>query len=190
MSNLLRSFLAVDLPASAVEEITKVQSLLKSSYPRWRWVAPANLHLTLHFLGDKTPEELAEIVKHCLPILSGQKPVEVETGELGVFPNWLNPRVLWLSLEDKLGIIRMLQRKTGDILHSLGHIPDKKPFSPHITLARIHKDEYPVDAGLIRLAVRDKTGFTIDSATLYTSILKPQGPVYTAYYRFNLTNHN
>ena len=45
---MLRLFVGLELPASLHPEITLIQSGL----PNARWIAPENLHLTLHFFGE------------------------------------------------------------------------------------------------------------------------------------------
>ena len=65
---MLRSFIAVEIPAETQSAIAHSTASLKKALPKplIRWVAPQNVHLTLKFLGDVSPanlERLAETLK-------------------------------------------------------------------------------------------------------------------------------
>ena len=126
MTGTLRSFVALDLPGQAVDELAAVQDVLAIG----REVAPENLHLTLAFIGDLPDARGAEVAAACaaLPPLS----CDWALTEIGFFAR---PRVLWAGgpLSDALATIAASARALLDRMN-VGY--DRKPFVPHVTLLR------------------------------------------------------
>ena len=52
----MRQFLALSIGDDARGAIAALQTELEPRCPGWRWIPPANVHLTLRFLGDVDPE--------------------------------------------------------------------------------------------------------------------------------------
>ena len=176
-----RVFLALDLPLPVIERIGEIQSRFRSDWPHFRWVSPRNIHLTLHFLGD-TPRHKIRQLEGLGTLPSLQEAVSLRLGQLGVFPRWSDPRVLWLSVEGDLAPLIRLHKETGGFIRSLGLSSENRPFSPHITLARIPPQRLGSQAnpeGLKDYALSGEYGFFLPSLTLYRSELTPGGPVYT-----------
>jgi len=184
----MRCFLAFELPNPLINLIKTLQSSLRTKYRDLRWVESENLHLTLHFLGEINRNTMDGIVKECRPLAMQHQPCRVRAAQLGVFGRWKAPAVLWLSLQGDVEPIKQLHYQTAEIIKRMGLKPEGRPFSPHITLARIPAGiregldlikvkDYPVD---------DRQQFLFSVFTLYTSELRPQGPVYNPYSRFKL----
>jgi len=176
-----RSFWAFALPDEIITALTQIQGNLRTVSPAWKWVKPQNMHLTLHFLGDKTAQELARIIKAFRETCQAQMPLQLSLGHLGAFPSWSNPRVLWVSLEGQVAELAQLARKTAQDLKRLGFDVDDRLYKPHITLARSGDNK---EAGIDIQHLRNcklpaVSPFYLDSLTLYTSQLTPQGPIYT-----------
>ena len=57
---MVRSFIAIEIPAAIQKAIAENTASIKSALPRplIRWVSPQNVHLTLKFLGDVSPANL------------------------------------------------------------------------------------------------------------------------------------
>ena len=185
----MRCFLAFDLPVPLLRLITGVQSHFRAEYPKLRWVKYENLHLTLHFLGEISREIMDMIVEGCRPIVKQHKAFQVGAGELGAFPHWKAPAVLWLSLTGELGPMKQLHSQTAGIIKKMGLKLDNRPFLPHITLARVPAG---CKEGLNRASFDNfsfeehKQQFSLSVLTLYTSELRPQGPIYRPYCHFEL----
>ncbi|MFZ5754497.1 MAG: 2'-5' RNA ligase family protein [Bacillota bacterium] len=79
MVQTIRAFWAFELPEPVVEAVTQLQTELARIFPHLRWVNSANLHLTLHFLGDIHP---SLVEKPRLP--------SCPWGKLALFPVGLN----------------------------------------------------------------------------------------------------
>ncbi len=94
-----RLFIAVPMPTEAVELVDQVVGELSTNDWPVRWVAPDTVHLTLHFLGDVSPER-AQLLRLALtPVIARHESFTIKTGGLGVFPDPRRPRVIWLGLE-------------------------------------------------------------------------------------------
>lgn len=179
----LRTFLAIDLPASLHSAIGQKQQNLKRELPNIAWVKSENLHITLKFLGD-TPEskveEMKQVVKH---IAEGFAPFVIILRGFGVFPDTRSPRTLWTDLEGESTLLENLAIQIESGVIPLGFPKEGKPFRPHLTLARIKKDHHLVGQAIEKTGVlADPFIFgrlLVEQVTLFKSDLRPTGSVYT-----------
>lgn len=118
--------------------------------PRIKWSPVDNLHLTLCFLGNVEEGRIAELEARLLDV-SGP-PADLQLRGLGVFPNHQRPRVLWAGVEGQLAALDKLQRSVQDACAPFVEKPESKPFSPHLTLARIKESDGPLGRAIRRLA--------------------------------------
>jgi RNA 2',3'-cyclic 3'-phosphodiesterase len=141
-----RIFLAVPLPAEAREAAGQVIGDLRPLDWPVRWVAPENIHLTLHFLGEQ-PRERAELLRMALPpVAAAHQAFQLRTGDLGVFPNIRRPRVLWLGLYGPTYRLEALRLALGEALRDLDFPIEGEAFHPHITLGRVRNQGTPTVA--------------------------------------------
>jgi 2'-5' RNA ligase len=178
MLRVVRLFTAVDLPKDVV---TALSGLIEQLRPTAliRWSPPENLHITTKFIGEWPEARLGELTA-ALSALPRFEPMRIEVRGLGYFPNPHAPRVFWAAVHAPAAL-GDLARETDRALAALGVPAEKRPFSPHLTLARIKE---PVPLGALRQAIAgmpiaDFGGFTADRFCLYRSTLSPSGSVYT-----------
>ena len=134
----IRAFIAVELPEELKSTLLQLQTEMKSDSGNFvKWVAPESIHVTLKFLGDIFPRMVKDVAVALEEASRGNHPFFIEIKELGAFPNLRQPRVLWVGMGGELGKLIDLQQCIDDALASLGFAREKRPFSPHITLARI-----------------------------------------------------
>lgn len=132
-----RIFLAVPLPPDVVAMVDRVVRDLKREEWPVRWTAGSNAHITLQFLGD-VPIERVELLRLGLgPVVAKHRHFRLRTADLGVFPNWKRPRVLWLGLYGPAHRLQSLHDAIGAYLTELDFPLDEKEFHPHITLGRV-----------------------------------------------------
>jgi 2'-5' RNA ligase len=182
---MLRTFIAVEVPARIQSAIAHGTVSLKSALPKTlvRWVAPQNVHLTLKFLGDvssTTLEHLAEILK---VEAASQGTFSISVGGFGAFPNPRRPRVIWIGLEAPPAL-EALQRRVEAAAAQLGYTPEERPFSPHLTIGRVGQNVSAADLQRIRTVLEaTKVGalgtFRVEAVHLFQSDLQPGGSVYT-----------
>jgi 2'-5' RNA ligase len=170
----VRAFLAVPLTAELQQAIRSLQSGLKSRTSDIRWSRPENLHLTLHFFGETTQENLEKIRVSMLSVKHCHRPFQVDVIGLGAFPNLRRPRVIWLGLkpQDRLG---QLHRDCHRALHAAGLVTDSRPYSPHLTIGRAKHRINELTALGNELGNRQIGHLPVDRLTLYESRLKPDG---------------
>ena len=90
----------------------------------------ANLHVTLAFLGPVDAADLARVAALEPPPCA---PFELVLDRLGY---WERARVLWLAPREAPAALRALERDLWDRLVALGFERERKPYAPHVTLAR------------------------------------------------------
>lgn len=99
--------------------------------PGARAVPPANLHLTLAFLGRCEPAR-----ERCVRLAAGTvagEPFELELDAFGWYPR---PRVAWVGARRVPPALAALQRRLGEALGGCDFTPEPRPFAAHVTLLR------------------------------------------------------
>lgn len=96
-----------------------------------RWQHRADLHLTLHFLGQV---EAARVEALRRLVLETQWPAFALV--LDRIGHWPRPQVLWAGAAEVPEALAELHRTLGERLRGLGHSPEARAFRPHVTLAR------------------------------------------------------
>lgn len=137
----MRLFVAVDLEDDARREVGDVIARMRSSIgtnrpARVSWIAPDQLHLTLHFLGSVEPAATARIVEAVTEPID-RPSFRVTFQGLGTFPPHGRPNVIWLGVGQGRGSLIDLHALVGARLQAVGVQLETRPFSPHLTLARV-----------------------------------------------------
>ena len=181
----MRLFTGLDLPEEVVWNLERLLGELRPA-ARIVWSAPANLHITTKFIGE-WPDERLEELKQALAAVEARAAIEVAVRKVGFFPNARAPRVFWCGVESP-GLAR-LAADTGDATRRLGVEPEKRAYSPHLTLARIKER---ADLGRLQAAIQglgdiEFGRFAASRFFLYRSRLQPGGSVYTKLAEFPFT---
>jgi 2'-5' RNA ligase len=129
---MLRLFVGIGFPP----ELKLQLSLLCSGIDGAKWVDPGNFHLTLRFIGE-TGEAVAADIDDALARLRA-RPFTLQLAGTGVFGGAYKPRSLWVGVERSPELIA-LHDKVERALVRVGLVPEPRKFSPHVTLARLHK---------------------------------------------------
>jgi 2'-5' RNA ligase len=193
---MIRAFLAVGLSEDLRTHIAQVQRDLKqrlgreiSKGVRISWVQPASIHLTIKFLGD-IDEQLVDPMREAIAdLLKAHRAIQIPIERLGAFPHPQQPRVLWAGPseqwergEDAKRLLALHQAVEGGC-QSFGFAPEGRPWSPHLTLARIKEGERPIGQALAKSGVMDRSislaSLAVESVVLMKSELRPTGSVYT-----------
>ncbi len=139
-----------------------------------RDLRPVPLHVTLIFLGWQYEKDIERIASLCSEVAGLRAAWLTPRGVKPVPPRgW--PRLFALDLEDEEGRSVAVHAALSDSL-SEGRFyrPEKRPFWPHLTLARVKRDRRaePLESGSL------PPPFEGRRLTLYRSTLRPQGAVY------------
>ncbi|MBZ5587050.1 MAG: RNA 2',3'-cyclic phosphodiesterase [Acidobacteriia bacterium] len=180
----MRLFIAVELPQAVREVLIAGLGRLKGDQPPARWVRVEGMHLTLKFLGEQ-PEEIIEGLDRTVPpSLAPLAPVGVRLGGGGFFPHDRRPRVAWVGGE--AAGLESLAGAVEEAAASLGVPREPRPFSLHLTLARL---EHPwgvkaVEHFLVQVGKWRFPEFTAREVVLFRSELGPAGATYAALRRW------
>lgn len=153
-----------------------------------RWVEPANVHLTLQFLGAVPAERVAAVEAALAAAAAAGRPLALEVKGAGAFPSARRARVVWLGLGGDAGTLAALAAEVGRRLAPLGYAPEERPFSPHLTLGRARDGRgAPGLAGaLAAVSTADGVAWRAAELVLFESHLSPKGPRYEAAARLPL----
>lgn len=179
----LRTFIAAPLPESYQEGMAAIAKRWKPELAsKMSWTKPGNWHMTLKFLGD-TPEDRLPGIKEALGEVDFE-PFAFKAGAGGFFPPLAgrrpNPRVLWVGCKEGWKESAALAAAIDKAVEPLGYKPERRPFSPHLTLARIKRAANdPWDNVVEDLGETEWPELTVDRFELIKSELSPQGPTYT-----------
>jgi 2'-5' RNA ligase len=102
-----------------------------------RWVDPAGIHLTLAFLGELRDEQLAQAYEATAYAAGISRPFSYRLSGLGTFGPARQPRVLWMGVSEPSGMLHTVHQALSLALEQRGFVTEDRPFSPHLTLARI-----------------------------------------------------
>ena len=181
----MRVFIAISIPQAGRSALKKFILGLASQLPRGvRWADPEGIHLTLKFLGNVEPSQVAEIVNAMRRSTEMLASFPIQISGLGMFPNERRPRVLWAGMEGDLDSLGELQEKVEEAMSSVHFPREQRPFSPHLTLGRVRE---PVSNGIrrqIAAAISSASPapaepWLVESVHLVQSNLAPGGASYT-----------
>lgn len=187
----VRLFVALDLPDRVRAGIADWGREALAD-PALRPVREESLHITLAFLGwlpEKEVPRLAGIVA------AGGAPAPVlELGDPVPRPELGRPRLYALPVASP-GTVELQARLQEQLVGARLHEPEKRPFWPHVTVARVGKEERsskrpaPVSKPPRALPKRLLRPFGGVRMTLYRSQLQPLGAQYTPLAQVELSAH-
>ena len=132
----IRAFIAVDFDDRLKKDIFRLQQEFRRLATKGRWKHIDNFHLTLKFLGEISGAQKLRVDAAMREICAARKPFRLETSIPGVFEGRDCVRVLWLGLAGDIGELRSLQGEIEKALAPIGFPPEKRGFSPHITIGQ------------------------------------------------------
>ena len=157
---------------------------------RIRWVPEDNLHLTVWFLGE-VPDPRSESVLEALRAPMRSPAFEMRISGFGTFPPARSPRVLWLGVPAGVTHLAGAHAEVGTRLAPLGFVAGTRPYSAHLTIARVSAPLRARERALIRQAmstVEAEAGWCrVESLTVYRSRTSPKGAAYERLLRVPLS---
>jgi 2'-5' RNA ligase len=181
----MRLFTGLDVPAEVVANLEELLRRLKPT-ARIGWSPLANLHVTTKFIGEWPEDRLGELTA-ALAGIPRRGAIAVRIRQVGFYPNPHSPRNFWCGIEAP-GLAE-LAADIDSATAALGIAPERRAFSPHLTLARIKEraDLQPLREAIAALPTLEFGAFQAEGFFLYQSKLRPTGSVYTKLAEFPLT---
>lgn len=177
----MRLFIAIEIP----DDLKKAIGILRTDIPGARWVSGEQIHLTLAFLGEVEEAVVVTLNKELAHIKLPE--FELCFSGTGCFPNRHRPRVLWIGLEPNPHL-QVLACKVREAVLACGIPQDERPFSPHITLARLKlATSREFDAFIDQPQKQELSPFPVRDFILFQSRLTPQGAEHLPLRNFPLT---
>ncbi len=176
----MRLFVAIEIPSEIRLKLERRTIAARPSLPKARWVKPQAMHLTLVFLGDTDDERLPALHRELGSAFAAGEPMTLTVVGTGAFPPRGRKRVLWVGV-DADGDLGGLQARVAEAVERAAGIEvERRPYHPHLTLARC-KPPWP-PAAAERLATElggaPVASFSADRGSLIASELLPSGARY------------
>ncbi len=175
----IRTFLAFPIPKEIKGYFKNMLEPIINKEDTINWVKRENIHITLNYLGETDSEKIEEHASHIESVVNKFPPFRLGTTDTGIYPHANAPRVLWVGSAPYDLTLKSFKQKLDKELTHLGYRLDKRPFQPHITLARvktisrkssfIHK--------FLTVQVRE-FNFEVDTVLWMKSTLTPTGAEY------------
>jgi RNA 2',3'-cyclic 3'-phosphodiesterase len=149
-----------------------------------RPVAVEALHVTLVFLGYLPEKEIPRVAATAFDGLDEIRAPRLAVREVRPVPP-RNPRLFALDLADEEDRATAVHQAASDALAGARlYRPEKRPFWPHITFARVKRGERR--ASPVASEGLPTAAFIATDVTLYRSHLSPRGARYEALERVRL----
>ena len=183
-----RIFIAINLP----EDVKKQLLEYKNKWPELpaRWVSKDNLHLTLAFLGNTSDQELAEVCRLMQEIRERHASFELRITRLQYGPDARRPRMIWTLIEKSSELLTLHKNVETMLANSdkVHYRPEKRPHSPHLTLARLKTFEFQGmdEEELPEIDEEISLSFKVTSIEVMESTLRRSGAQYTILQSFML----
>jgi 2'-5' RNA ligase len=191
----MRTFIAIELPEPVRRRIVQQQRTLAQHLRAARadqvirWTAADNLHLTLRFLGETDEVQRARVYEGLAAVTGGHAALRLAVNELGCFPSFRRPNIVWLGFLGDVRGLAQLQARIEAAVQAAGFAAEERAFTPHLTIGRAQRSAVTADlqrAGdVLRQAVATAPApvaaldFVVDRVVFMHSELRPTGPIYT-----------
>ncbi len=177
----LRTFIALDLDGPARAALRQLRNRLRPAAPRdAAWVADANLHVTVKFLGDVPADKMPALLAALAAAVAGLPRFTLRLRGTGLFTP-RQPRVLWVGAAAPDAALQTLFSQVEAALQPLGFPSEDRGFRPHITIARLRQRVDGRFLDLIRAgAEEDFAAVPAVGLTVYHSELTRSGAVYSS----------
>lgn len=158
---------------NAAIRLEKFSSVLKI-------VSLENFHITIKFLGSVDAATAGNLTSG-FSTLSGLNKVRYTIEGIGAFPSADHPSVIWAGINCDKNALSSIVQAVEHFVSGYGFTPEKRKFSPHLTLARIKKGKkIPADLNsfLKQEKINSSAPLVFSELVLFESFLKNTGPEY------------
>jgi RNA 2',3'-cyclic 3'-phosphodiesterase len=187
--NLVRTFIAAELPVELLLTLKKLQRSLRDAPGGMavNWVQPEGIHLTFKFLGDVHQDVLPQIYGAMEQVCARLNTCVVQVIRLGCFPNITRPRVVWVGLQDERQELQRIQHMLENELASHNFAREDRAFQAHLTLGRVRNNALSPEVEILGRTIAGYENavlgqINVDRLYAISSTLTPTGAVYRVLY--------
>ena len=188
----MRLFVAIELPEGQRRRLAELPERF-----RWNalesaslnWTREENLHVTLKFLGEVNDQQIPQVTD-ALGVVRVPGPITLRIESLGFLPPRGPIRVFAARIGGDLDQMAALHAGIELAMEPLGFARERRPYSPHVTLARPRRERRI--SGDARADVAEHQpppgpDFVVDQFVLMRSDLANGPPRYTPIAHFPTT---
>jgi 2'-5' RNA ligase len=128
-------FFALKLPKETKLALKEYSEKLKESYHFRQWVHYEDFHITLAFLGFAPFDQRTLAVEKLQENISGTSTFHLTINRPGTFGKAESPRIFFAETEES-NELQLVRQKVYTACIDAGFTLEKRPFRPHITLAK------------------------------------------------------
>lgn len=174
-----RLFAAIRPPKPIRERLLAVMGGIRGA----RWQDDDQLHLTLRFIGEVDRHVAVDVLAALAAIR--HPAFDLALAGMGSFDRRGETETLWAGVtpHDQL---KALHKKVDQACQRAGLEPERRAYSPHITLARLKRGAGPIQPFAERSGSLSSAPFTADCFCLFESELTPEGAIYSVIEQFRL----
>lgn len=187
-----RTFIAIPAEDEVYAKALAAMELLRPLTKNVRWVPPDNLHWTLQFLGEVDETDSYAVWREVARVAEQTSSFDLSALAVSAFPSIEKPRTIWLGAGEGSDALCQLQDAIEDRMAKLGYKPERRRYTPHLTLGRVNQGSHAGEALSERLAcLTDFDGgvMAVDEVNVYGSELTHEGPEYHVIGRASLANN-
>lgn len=148
-----------------------------------KWVAPANFHVTLRFLGWTRDETVGALRDSITTVVAGVAPFTFRAARLGGFPSLDKASVLWAGVENSPALADLAKRIETAVT-ALGFPAEPRPFHAHVTLGRLRETRAIRDV-VLPMSEQMFSDTRVNDAIIFESETKSSGSVYRELHRIS-----
>jgi 2'-5' RNA ligase len=182
----VRTFIGIPIGNAARDAAIRLQERLRRDVRDQRlirWERAANMHVTVHFLGDTPRGAVTDIAAAIESGVAGHGAFELLMASPSAFGSG-QARVLVVGMGSGAEAMQALQTSVVEHVEPLGFPRDARPYHPHVTIGRIRRGKRLSMPEALRLvgkhaAVTDGVTTRVEEVVLFESKLSPSGAMYS-----------
>ncbi|WP_088067597.1 RNA 2',3'-cyclic phosphodiesterase [Gottfriedia luciferensis] len=159
-------FLAVPLPIHIKENLDDYSKKWYNKLPFKSWTFKDDFHITLSFLGPVASNKTVELMEQIQIELEHFQRFELVIEGIGIFGKIEQPRVWWFGLKSSTELIN-LQKKIAQVCREIGFSIEKRPYNPHITIAKKYNDRFDKEFIIPQKWEGNSLNFEVNEIVLY-----------------------
>lgn len=176
----MRIFVGIKLDDSVLLEMEKFLKPFKKMASPIKWTKPENIHVTLKFIGEVTPDKYSRIETLLDNADFKTGSIDLTIAGCGKFGKGRDMSIFWIGL-DKNEKLEDLYNRIETTLQKAGIPKEERRFKPHLTVAR-NKKSFNFKS-FFELIEENKdrriAGQRVTAFQVFESRLTPEGPIYT-----------